>query len=83
VKGILFLLVSVFLLAVVAYKRHVGNRTLASLEDGKLCVRCNSTAVLTEGKGIRCQKCGHFTDLEWLNRAAVDPEEVARLQRLE
>jgi hypothetical protein len=80
-EGIIALVTVALLYGVWLYRRHVGAKALAEVERGQRCVACNGNDVVPEGAGVRCRKCGHFTDLAWLNRASVDPKEMAELAK--
>lgn len=79
IKLVIFGALAIGAAAISLLKRHQARAHLTKLESGGCCLSCDSTDVVREEAGVRCQVCGYLTTNEMLGGPSVSEAELRAL----
>jgi len=68
-------LVTIVLFVVWVLRARRGRKIVAAIEEGKMCIRCDSTNVVLTEDQVKCLTCG-FVDVLDVKRSKVDIDGV-------
>lgn len=78
-KTIAFIVITVFAMAITAWKRMKARQHLQLLESGGVCMHCRGTNVTRGERGIICNACGQTTSWALINQPALSQVDIDKL----
>lgn len=78
-KALIVLGSFLFITVITAIRRAQGRKKLELLEQGKICVHCDSTNIVPGQVGIVCQACGRTTSWTLIKHPPLSNAEIEKI----